>query len=331
MPAADSYILPSPHPWEFATELGKRATVASYVNLMFSRTSRMFKYTNLPETIPQNYLERYLQTRGQCCITKVNGKLYALLGGIGDEPSPYYFGTKYIAANPALKFSAEMEIGKECVLCKNDTLMNGLLHLNERYATLLAENDLTMKISDINHRIPVIAALHRDNDTEGFRAFMKAVEDGSIGNVVADGFEEAFSVFPYSDTKTNLTDYIEFHQYVKGAWYNELGLRASFNMKREALSESELGANDDTLIPLIDDMYDCRKEFVEEVNALYGTNISVSRDSVWKRLDKEMDMQEELLESEIEKNEESNRIDKEGSEKDDSEDKTAESPSDESE
>ena len=51
--------------------------VRSYVDYMLSRSQMMFNYENLPESIPQLYLERYLQRNGHCCITKVKGELYA--------------------------------------------------------------------------------------------------------------------------------------------------------------------------------------------------------------------------------------------------------------
>jgi hypothetical protein len=52
-------------------------------------------------------------------------------------------------------------------------------------------------------------------------------------------------------------------------------------MKREALSESETGLNDDSLMPLCEDMLRCRQEDMDRVNAMFGTNIQVYLDSSW--------------------------------------------------
>lgn len=294
----------------------KRNAVLSYVDYMLARTQQIFKYENLPETIPHLYLERYLQRNGHCCITKVNGELYTLVGGLGDKPNVYYFPTHYIVANPYLNYSASLEIGKECVFIRNDSEIQGLMPLYSRYASLLVENDITMRMANINTRIPVIAAVHGDNEYEGLKKFYLRVEEGEQGIGVKDDFHGTLKTMPYASNSNgvDVTDLIEFHQYCKGAWYNEIGIKASFNMKREAISEAESAQNDDTLIPLIDNMIALRKEAMDEVNKLYGTKISVELDSVWAVTKELHDMTVEAAEAELEslKNpEESNQLDKE--------------------
>ena len=158
----------------------KERCVTSYVDYMLSRTRRMFKYTGLPDTIPDVFLERYLQRNGQCVIAEHKGKLYAFCGGLGGVYNEYYFPSKYIVANPYLNFSKEYTIGEDCVLVRNDTEMQGLIPMCSKYASLLVENDLTMRIADINRRIPAIAKTHSDNQKQGFDLLMKRVEDGDL-------------------------------------------------------------------------------------------------------------------------------------------------------
>lgn len=297
----------------------KLKAVRSYVDYMFARSQMMFKYENLPETIPQKYLEKYLQRNGQCCITKVNGELYALVGGLGDKPNEYYFPTHYIVANPYLNFQASLEIGKECVFIRNDSEIQGLVPMYSRFASLLVENDITMRMANINTRIPVIAAVHGDQEFQGLKLFQQRIEEGEQGIGVKDDFHGTLKTMPYASNSNgvDVTDLIEFHQYCKGAWYNELGIKASFNMKREAISEAESAQNDDTLIPLIDNMLRCRQDGIEEVNKLYGTNISVELDSVWNVTKELHEMSVDLMESEIEAmNNESNQLDEEEGDED---------------
>lgn len=292
----------------------KKAAVRSYVDYMLSRTQRIFKYNGLPETIPHLYLERYLQRNGQCCITKVNGELYALVGGLGEVPNPYYFPTHYIVANPYLNFTASLEIGKDCVFIRNDSEIQGLIPMHSKYASLLVENDITMRMANINTRIPVIAAVHGDQEYQGLQTFYKHIEEGEQGIGVKDDFHGTLKTMPYASNSNgvDVTDLIEFHQYCKGAWFNELGIKASFNMKREAISASESAQNDDTLIPLIDDMLYCRQNALEEVNKLYGTNITVELDSVWAITNELNELSLDAAEAEVEamnSEEESNRLD----------------------
>lgn len=282
----------------------KERCVTSYVEYMLSRTRRMFKYTGLPDSIPDVFLERYLQRNGQCIVAEHEGNLYAFCGGLGGVYNEYYFPTKYIVANPYLNFSKEYTIGEDCVLVRNDTEMQGLIPMCSKYASLLVENDLTMRIADINRRIPAIAKVHSDNQKQGFDLLMKRVEDGDLSMSIQDNWEDMFTTLPFVDSSTtHITEYIEFTQYIKAQWFNELGIRMSHNMKREALSASEIASGDDMIRSLPEDMLECRKEALDKINSMFGTNISIEYNSVWSYLFDEKELQIDAMEAEIESTE----------------------------
>lgn len=307
--------LTSIKPFDFQN---KEKSVQYYVRYMLNRTQRIFRYENLPDTLPQLYLERYLQFNGNCIIAKHEDKLYTFFGRIGAIPNEYYLGTEFVVANPYLKLSKSFKIGEDCVLMRNDSSMEGLIPLCTRYATMLAENDITMIIECVNSRIPVISAVHTDGEKQGFEEFMRAVIKGDLGKAVQIGFEDSFNTFPYSERNSKITNLIEFHQYIKGSWYNEIGIKSPFNMKREAISASEASLSDDLLLPLIDDMFEWRKKNIEEVNSMFGTNISVSLNSAWKDIADERELELENLEAEIEnlKNDEFSQLNNEGGDDD---------------
>lgn len=85
------------------------------------------------------------------------------------------------------------------------------------------------------------------------------------------------------------TDLIEYQQYLKASWFNEIGLNANYNMKREKLSTTESQMNSDALLPLVDDMLEQRRLGVEKVNEMFGTNITVDFCSSWKKLIEEFE------------------------------------------
>lgn len=305
----------------------KEKCVTSYVEYMLARTRRMFKYTGLPDTIPDIFLERYLQRNGECIIAEHNGQLYVFCGGLGGVYNEYYFPTKYIVANPYLNFSKEYIIGTDCVLMRNDTEMQGLLPMCSKYASLLVENDLTMRIADINRRIPAIAKVHSDNQKQGFDLLMKRVEDGDLNMSIQDNWEDMFTTLPFVDSSTtHITEYIEFTQYIKAQWFNELGIRMSHNMKREALSASEIASGDDMIRSLPEDMLECRKEALDKVNDMFGTKISVEYNSVWSYLFDEKELQIDAMEAEIESTED-NEDENSSDNRTESEDDTNESES----
>ena len=53
------------------------------IKSMLQRTSSMFKWNGLPETIPQDILEFQLQVNGFSGIIKKDEKLFAVYGGVG--------------------------------------------------------------------------------------------------------------------------------------------------------------------------------------------------------------------------------------------------------
>ena len=282
--------------------LDKKRSVVNYTMLMLNRTNQMFEYKNLPETIPQEMLEAYLQINGQVGITKVKGDLYALPGGLGGPPDPYYRPTLYILANPGLGYSASLRIlnylkpyGKydyqgDCVLMKNDMTMAGLLYLFTRYATELAENDVSIRSAQINARQQAIIAGDTDKEIASANAYIESLIAGKLAAVAEQPFLDGIKVHNAGVGSANvIIQLIELQQYIKASWYNEIGLNSNFNMKREYLSEEEIASSTDMLLPLIDNMLYCRQQAIEAVNKFYGTDISVDKNSAWADKAKELE------------------------------------------
>lgn len=268
----------------------KTSAFYHYCTQFLNRTQRIFEYEGLPETIPAEYLERYLQVCGFAIITQVNGKLYAFVGGMGGaEESPYYEPTFCVVNNPALKFNKTLYFGNDCVLIRNDIAFEGISPIIARYASALLENDISLDMVSKNMRVNIMINAPNQQLEKAAEKFLTDVENGARGIVGGFNFLKGIEVFPLSGTGSQrITDLIEYHQYLKSGLYNELGLQSNFNMKRESLNSAETGMNDDILIPLIDEMLEQRKQGVERVNQMYGTNISVKLSGIWETVHDEI-------------------------------------------
>ena len=267
----------------------KKNNITVYCSYLLARTQSMFKYTGLPSTIPQRMLELYLQTNGNVCITSVNSELRAFVGGLGGEPDIYYMPTRYIVANPALDRSLNLTIGEDCIVIPSDSAYLGLKPMFERYASAMLENDLSLWIADINARIASFISASDDRTKKSAEAVLSDLIEGKLGVIAENAFLEGIKTQPYGSTGTQgITDLIEYQQYLKASLFNELGLQANYNMKRESINSNEAQLNEDALLPLIDDMLKCRRLGVEAVNDLYGTDISVDFDSSWLNNEKEI-------------------------------------------
>ena len=253
-----------------------------HVLYMLNRTQVMFDYKNLPETIPARNLEMMLQLNGNVFFTKVRGDFYVFTGGLGGEPDVYYEPTIYTVANPYLNYSKNMVIGDDGILIRNDSYGVGLLPLFKKYAALLAENELTMRIADVNNRIMFLLSAADDRTKASAEKFMDDFSKGKLDVISDNAFLESLKVLPAAtQNSVRLTDLIEFEQYLRAGWFNDLGINANYNMKRESISPNEAQLNDDALLPFVDDMLEMRRIGIKQVNEKYDLDIEVNLSSSW--------------------------------------------------
>lgn len=277
---------------EYVTDKSKSAE--SIICYMLARLQKMFKYEGLPDSIPRQYLENYLLVNGHCVIGRdlrhpEDENIYAFVGAAGGEPDIYYRPTRYMVANPSLQTSNQYYISTtdpnhepNAVLVRNDTMWQGLYPMMARYAALISENLLTIRTADVMLRVLALITAPDDSSRLAADQFLKDITEGHLASIAENRFLDGIRMQnPPSNNGSYLTQFIELHQYLVGSFYNEVGLNANYNMKREALSESETGLNDDSLMPLCEDMLRCRQEDIARVNAMFGTSIQVSLDSSW--------------------------------------------------
>lgn len=276
-----------------------------YKSYMLTRTNKMFKYSNLPDTIPQKDLEFLLQVNGSVTITEVNGKLYAFNGALGGRLNEYYLPTLSVVANPYLEFNKVLKINEDCIVGLNDSLYIGLMPLFSRYATLVAHVDNSIYWGTINSRVQAILSASDDNTFNSLKEVLAQIENGSgLGVVSNNALLDSLKSIQYTGGNAeNLKTLIELKQYLLSNWYIELGLSANYNMKRESLNENEINADEDILLPLCDDMLDQRKLMCELVNKKYNTNISVDFNSSWKKIRETIEIKEDILQNEVIENE----------------------------
>ena len=277
----------------------KKRSAKSYIKYMLIRLQKMFAYKNLPNTIPREMLELYLMQAGKCFITKVNDELYAFQGTVGGEPDPYYRPTLFIVANPALKFNKSLDLWNDGVLMRNDSMWYGLMPLLCRYASMMAENLVTLRSADVMLRVVALLTAPNDATKTAAEEYLRKLERGQFGVIGENRFMEGIKMqSPPSNNGSYLTQFIELHQYLKASFYNELGLESNYNMKREAIGRNESAMDRDTLVPLCEEMLRCRQEDVSRLNDMYGTNISVDFDSAWLQNVKENELELQKLRTE---------------------------------
>lgn len=287
--------VPKKDNWFFATEKqllkDKNALIDFHFGMALTKTLKIFEYEGLPDSIPFRELEKILQLNGFAYWLKKDGDLYVFWGGLGGRPDEYYRPTNFIVANPYLQFFKTVKVNEEGVLMWNDFSHMGLNLMIRRYAELMAECDITLRFGLVNARLVSILYATNDNVKETAEEFLKDVEDGAkLGVVMGDAWLDDngdFRVNEYRKANTqDLKAIMELQQYIKASFFNDIGLQANYNMKRESINDSEAGMNEESLKPFIDDMLESRQEAIKRINEQFGTNISVKLSSSWVRREK---------------------------------------------
>ena len=276
-----------------------------YIMTMLNRLQSMFKYEGLPDTIPQKWLENYLLCNGSCVFVMDGDDLIVTTGGWGGLPDRYYIPTEYIVSNPYVNESTRRTytIGEDCVLIRNDVYARGVLGILEENARLLTENYITMNLSTILARAMLTITATNNQDKESVDLWLKKLIRGDISAIgelpaMVGNQDRSINITPFQNVASILTDLIEERQYIKASFFNELGLNSNYNMKRESINSNESQLNDDMLHPLIDEMLEMRREALAEVNAMFGTNITVDFNSAWKDNEIEAELTLDAMESE---------------------------------
>ena len=300
----------------------KSRLFSARVSYMLLRAMEIFEWKDLPKTLDPRALELYLLTQGYALVVKCDSHnsscgssddkpegLYALAGGIGGQLNASYFPTLGIPVSPYLDLHIdsveEQRLGKAIALVRGDANCVGLMPMMSLYGGEQAEAFLTLRLQLVNLRTNKLLQADSDSVKEDAKSYLRKIdEEGELGVIGSKKFFDMLNGIKAEDYSAgsagqSVKDTIEAIQYLDGKWFNELGLNATFNMKREAINDDEVGAGEDTLFPLIDDMLEWRKKGAEEINRLFGTSISVDLKSSWKKVMKEriLALKKELAET----------------------------------
>lgn len=264
-----------------------------YFDLLTNKCCNLFVWEGLPETVDVRVLNLALILNGKVCWTEFNGKLYALGGNVGGEPNAYYEPTIFIIANPILGSkqvqvrrkdgSSSIEgldgilMGNSDVDLESDRPVGGLYGLIYQTAGLLADNISSLNVSQINGRVSQIFTA--DSDTIGKTAelVLKGIYSGEPYKVITQDLIDKIGVLPaaQSGQSNTLLNLIEAHQYIIANFFNELGIAAQWNGKRERVNTAETELMQGSYDINIWNMLENRRSAVEQINKMFGTSIEV--------------------------------------------------------
>lgn len=265
-----------------------------YFKLLTNKLLSLFKFSNLPDHIDETFLKEQLILKGKVCFTQFNSHLYALNGNWGGEPDCYYQPTTFIIANPVLG-SKEVKVRNKnggTYIDNLDGIVVSLSDLDERlqgnlggyypliykYSGLLADNDVSLNVAQINGRVSQIWTADNDSMARTVEEVVRDIYEGHPYRVVSqDILNKVGAVETAASGQANGTiiNLIEAHRSLLQDFYNEIGIGYQGNAKRERVNTAEVGLMRGCLDLSIENVITKLKNGIEKVNELFGTDISV--------------------------------------------------------
>ena len=250
-------------------------------NMFLSKTLTMFKYKGLPDSIPYEILENYLQTTGKAFIFKYDDDLIALPIELNSDKVDYYnrptTGNVFINGENKL-ITVNLKDG---VLISNDYLQLGFTNLFNKYSYLINQSELTLYIANIWKRASKIISASDDSTIQSAKEYVKKIENGDISIISTNPIFNDLNITTDNVTSVSLSELIQYDNYFKSNLFNEIGLSSNKDMKKERLITSEIEQNNNVIYPFVDNMIDCRKTGISKVNEMFNLNISVEFNSSW--------------------------------------------------
>ena len=276
----------------------KAENVHNIIDGVLNKTLTMFLYTNLPDTLPIEELEKILQLNGAGFITMIDEQLVVLKGSYSyDDVDIYNRPYKINCYLPDNKTYKMFNIS-DGVIIKNDYLERGLLPIFKKWGYLINESELTLIIANRYKRMVKTFIANDDPTAESVRTYLTKVDNGESSVITSNILWDSIKIDGETNTNT-LHELIEYDNYIKSELYKEIGLYSNDNMKKERLISSEVENGMNSIFPLVDNMLNCRKQAIEKINKKFNTNISVEFTSSWEY---RLNLGENLTEVEEESN-----------------------------
>lgn len=251
--------------------------------------TNMFVYDNLPDTVDENFLEMYLNYNGTVGWTNTDKGLVVLEGGRSGQIKLYGLGEDYLGTcNDPEIGSISFKVGVDGVVGYNNSTMSPDFDF-QFIPYLLTEIEKSLLFNIRYARLAPIFEAADSKEKDAIEQLLNDIDDGKIVNVIS---ENILKELEGSGTKTfNLTDVKEIDklQYLLKAYedimriyHTKYGLSDHGSSKLAQQTVDEVNGSTSSSFTLALNMLYYRRKMVEEVNAMFGTNISVKFSPAWE-------------------------------------------------
>ena len=269
----------------------KRATLTDLLNDLTHKTLfdkfklicvNEWEWTGLPEGpggIKERHIESLLFSKGFACFFKrKNGSLMCLECDQGGNVNVYGDPLAYRAHGYGFQ---QWLPADKCVIIRNNKLALPTEPFVTHYVNKLVEAERTMDVNIKACKTPVVFTCD-DKDVLSFKRLWQATDGNVPAHFVDRGLNlDAIQAFQ-TGAKFLGNELMDYKRSVECDLLTFLGQNNVAVDKKERLITDEAEANDQLIDSFADLQLQARQEACEEINAMFGTNISVKRRVVEK-------------------------------------------------
>lgn len=261
-----------------------------YCDMLFEKCIRIFNWSGL--VFPQKEIEIRLMLDGYCGFLK-DDKLGLMVASGGMSGVTQYFDefTTFTWSAPTVTENKPRTIGKDCIVINNTQLRNSLYPMIMRYASLLSHADISLKVALVNLRETNTFASNDQNTAENIRQYHEKSYRGDMDCIIDESLIDNIKNLTEKINNTNIMDCLDLRNELLRSFFAEIGIQTNKD-KKERMIESEVNSNQQMLLFNISDMLSERQKACEEINNMFGTNISVSLSKEFSLINEESEAEE---------------------------------------
>lgn len=237
-------------------------------------TLNEFEWDGLPDGILERHVERELFSKGYTSFFRDPRMSYMSLPcSSSGQLNVYGDPLKYTAYG--FNYRRELK-ADECVIIENNKLRLPTHDFLMFYVNKLAEAERTMDVNVKANKTPVVV-LCDDKDVLSFKRIFQQV-DGNSPAVFADRSINLENMQAL-DLKAKFlgNELMDYKKSVENELLTFLGINNIPSDKKERLITDEANSNNQLIESFFDLQLEARERACEEINELYGLNVSVKR------------------------------------------------------
>lgn len=270
-------------------EIEKYVRFIVYMRAIMADALSMFDMDNAEPGMDFRFLELFRLTNGHCCIMNTDKYgLVAFPGSFAGEIDAYGRGMEYVGAllngDPM-----RCKIGDDGIIIYNNYIRTPDLPLFYSFAKRLAEVDISLDLNVFYSRLAPLIKVRDNKVKAAVDEVLNNILVGELKSIIADDIEadiegiKSIDILNITDVKdVDKLQYLsKYHDDLLRRLYTYGGHAMAGTQKMAQQSSDEISQNDTISMIYPMERLKCLEDGIKEVNALFGTDMSVHFSEPW--------------------------------------------------